>query len=134
MSNVDTFAFENSIIKECRSGIMTIKHSNNVYFSKSKFYDNEQFNLINIGSCYAVGFEECLIEKNRTMMGENYALFSTYDCPLIEVTDCIVSDNEVEHLFSGEQEVIMDGTVIRDNAFKEGNPLLLALKNRANKC
>ena len=56
--------FGNTDIFECTYSIMTIEKSARIQFDKCRFYENQEFPLINISECVDVVMTECLIYDN----------------------------------------------------------------------
>lgn len=63
--DTDTFIFNNSLIKDCNQGIMSISKSSNIHFIKSKFEHNQIiFCGIGIAEFSFVEFEDCIFINN----------------------------------------------------------------------
>lgn len=57
---------ENSIVKSCTYSIMSIYQSQGITFNKCKFFDNQEFGLVNISESAGIAYKNCEFNRNRT--------------------------------------------------------------------
>jgi len=105
--NVKNFMFENSVIKECTYGIMTIESSEELLFKDSKFINNREFYGIDLFEASKIEFDNCIIDGNFTggMWTDQSCLFSVRDSSDITISGGKISNN-LYHYFSLPEDSI----------------------------
>lgn len=125
LSSCSGLAFDNSLIEDCKVGIMNVLDSNNIIFKKSQFKDtNASSDLINIMSSKNVLFTSCEISNNtvKTMGGDSkYQLMNLYFVePILLVKDTVIKDNEADYMRVYEDNVYFKNTTFENNKFSKG--------------
>ena len=105
LTNVRSFSFEDSIIRDCSYGIMTIKNCSNLSFTGSEFIRNREFYGINLNDTKGVVFNDCVFSKNK--IGDT--LFNVTSCLDIVVKGGKISDNEPKGLTNNAEVVTFEG-------------------------
>jgi hypothetical protein len=105
LTNVRSFSFEDSIIRDCSYGIMTVKNCAGLSFSGSQFIRNHEYYGINLHDTKAVVFNDCVFSKNK--IGDT--LFRVTSCSDIVVKGGKISDNEVKGLTNNTKVVTFKG-------------------------
>lgn len=77
-----------SYIRNCSYDILTLVSSHDISFEDCFFFDNRQFELLEIRGCEAVSFERCHITNNQG------TLFSVSDSEVV-MRDCIINHPDV---------------------------------------
>lgn len=125
LSNVNGFVFDNSVIEECKVGIMNILDSRNIIFSRSKFRNTiASSDLVNIMSSKNVLFTSCEISSNLvTPRGgdSKYQLFNTYFVePILLVRDTVIKNNKADYMRVYEDDIYFSNTTFNNNGFIKG--------------
>ncbi len=107
-----------SVIKECTSGIMDLRDSEEIIFKKSEFYDNRDLDLINVSNCKKVRFEECRIYNNRSAY-DGLALFALENSKVF-INDSDIFDNDADFFAKGEMPIVRGNTDYTHNLFQKG--------------
>lgn len=110
-------------ITGCTYSIMSMYNSQAVTFNKCKFWDNVEFEMVNISACNAVSFKKCKFRKNRTSGYEwsNSALFNVTESNAVSVSKCQFEDNEADHLATSPSQVSLKGNKMSGNNFRKGD-------------
>ncbi|HEY5533629.1 MAG TPA: right-handed parallel beta-helix repeat-containing protein [Ignavibacteria bacterium] len=119
---VSGLVFENSVIKRCTYGIMTLENSSSVLFDKCEFFNNVGFNMINLIRCKVVKFNECGIKSNKSeiMNYSDFCLFKLDESTEIIVKDCDIKNNITDYLTNDKAELKFINTDITVNKFTKG--------------
>ncbi len=125
LSNVNGFVFDNSVIEDCKVGIMNILDSKNIVFSRSKLRSTiASSDLINIMSSKNVLFTSCEISSNLvTSKGgdSKYQLFNNYFVePILLVKDTVIKNNEADYMRVCENDIYFSNTTFINNSFIKG--------------
>lgn len=98
-NNVNGLKFNNSHIHDCSYSIMTLNNCQNCSFNNSMFFNNREFDLVNVrgGITMSIRFKNCHFFQNRGL------LFTLSDS--IQMEGCFIS-HPVESW--GDTEIIMD--------------------------
>jgi parallel beta helix pectate lyase-like protein len=115
---VEDFIFNNSVIKECSNGIMTLINSDNIKFVNSNFYDNEDQYMINIWNCDNIQFDKCNIHDNKVNSDCDY-MFNMHDSSNINVKDCIIKNNKVKELNNCKENITFDNVDYDGDSFSK---------------
>ncbi len=105
LTNVRSLSFEDSVIRDCSYGIMTIKSSADLSFTDSQFFGNREYYGISLHDSKRVVFAGCSFRENRI----NDTLFRSASCSDIVVKCCRISDNTHKGLTNNAQAVTFDG-------------------------
>ncbi|WP_010681222.1 stalk domain-containing protein [Acetivibrio cellulolyticus] len=125
LSKVNGFVFDNSVIRDCKGGIMNILDSSNIIFNNSKFKNTVvSSDLINIMSSKNVLFTSCEISNNVVVhSGEDskYQLFNGYFVePILLVRDTVIQNNEADYMRVYEDDIYFKNTAFDNNSFAKG--------------
>lgn len=125
LSNVTGFVFDNSVIDNCKGGIMNVLDSDNIVFKSSQFRNTEvSYDLLNIMSCKNVLFTSCEISNNvvKTSGGDSkYQLLNLYFVePILLIRDTVIKNNEADYMRVYEDNVYFKNTSFESNSFSKG--------------
>ena len=101
LTNVRSFSFEDSIIRDCSYGIMTVSNCANLSFTGSQFIRNGKFYGISLSDSKGIVFNDCIFSKNKI----RGTLFSVTSCLDIVVKGGSISDNKVKGLTNNTKAV-----------------------------
>ena len=132
ITNVDIMKFNNSVIRDCSYGIMTVDSSRNLEFSNSSFRNCEEFDLINIIGGSNVTFTGCKITGNKTSTsyGEyiGCSLFNIGSGSEVTVRNSTISGNMCDLFEKNKNSVALENVTVENNTFVkqyEGEPGVL---------
>ncbi|OPZ83836.1 MAG: hypothetical protein BWY74_04363 [Firmicutes bacterium ADurb.Bin419] len=125
LSNVNGFVFNNSVIEDCKVGIMNILDSRNIVFSGSGFIDNNvSSDLVNIMSSKNVLFTSCEISNNLVALeGRNskHQLFNLHFVePILLVKDSVIKNNKADYMRVYEDDIYFGNVTFDNNDFIKG--------------
>jgi len=125
LSNVNGFVFNNSVIEDCKVGIMNILDSRNIVFSVSGFIDNNvSSDLVNIMSSKNVLFTSCEISNNLVALeGRNskHQLFNLHFVePILLVKDSVIKNNKADYMRVYEDDIYFGNVTFDNNDFIKG--------------
>lgn len=125
LSNVNGFALDNSVIEDCKIGVMNVLDSTNLVFNNSKFINNKvSSDLINIMSSKNVLFSSCNISNNMgTSIGgdSKYQLFNLYFAePILLVRDTVIDYNNTDYMRVYNDDIYFKNTIFNYNSFAKG--------------
>ena len=101
LKSVSGLTFEDSTIRECSYGIMTIKGSERLAFVRSRFANNKEFWGINAHDSKDLEFTECVFEGNQA----EDSLFQVVSCTNVTVESSTFSNNKVKSLTNNSEVV-----------------------------
>lgn len=101
LNKVQDMRFENSCIKDCTYGIMTLTGSETLRFVKSVFTRNEKFWGVKISDSKDIRFEECKFIRNQA---EN-ELFHAVSAADVFAKKCTFTDNRVKAMTNNPDAV-----------------------------
>lgn len=101
LKSVEDFSFDDSVIRDCTYGIMTINGSKRLSFSGSKFTNNKEFWGVNFEDSRAVTFVNCVFKNNVA----REPLFKTLSSSEIQVKGGEIADNTTKGLTSNADAV-----------------------------
>ena len=74
---------ENTDIYECTYNIFTIVGSSNIYFTNCRFYENQEFEMINVSNdCENIVLDQCLIYDNKGTLFNVHAPIQMKKCQI----------------------------------------------------
>ena len=88
LREVEDFAFEESIIRDCTYGIMTIESCKRLRFSGSKFIRNKKYWGVNVHDTQVVYFRDCLFQGNEAAV----TLFTVLSSDEVKFEACTIKD------------------------------------------
>jgi polygalacturonase len=101
LKNVSGLTFEDSTIRDCSYGIMTIEGSEKLAFVRSRFMNNQEFWGVNIRDSKDLKFTECVFEGNQA----EDSLFQVVSCSNITVDGSTFSNNTAKSLTNNSEVV-----------------------------
>ena len=116
LDRVNNLQFTNSTIKECTYGIMKTSNSKNLVFSNSKFYNNEQFDLINVQNSN-LKFDKCEISGNKILSSFSKYLFNLDTYSDVYITNSVIKNNLVPELYNRDGKLTYLNTNFENNDF-----------------
>ena len=128
MKNVSEVICKNSIIKNCKTKIMTLEDTKNVSFEKSEFIYNQGLDLFDITYSDQISFNKCTIAFNVAGRGEsydNYALFQVPTMPgafraVLNLKDCKIQDNLTQFFCRSKEMIKLEKCDLDNNNFEKG--------------
>ena len=123
LENVQDLRLEDSRIRECTYGIMTIRDSRDIVFVNSRFTGNKEYDLINITGSRNVLFDRVRITDNRTGLQSfsNYALFRLRHSTEVRLRDSMLRDNTALYFQVHEGSPLeRSGSDLEANRFQRG--------------
>lgn len=120
--NVTNLTCKNSVIQGCTYSIMSLNDSQNFWFQNCKFFDNQEFDLINISNTPGVEFDACTFGSNRTGTESysDYALFNIDQAAVVQLKNCTVENNLAAYLASSKSNIKLKRTTLENNQFVKG--------------
>lgn len=112
----------NTIIKGCTYGILTLDNSANIDFVKCDFTNNMEFDMITINLSSNVLFDKCYISNNKSGHQDysDYSLFRLDWSSGILLKNCEIKNNYMD-FFSNDRYIIkLENTDITNNKFAKG--------------
>lgn len=110
---------DNTVIKECTYGIISVKSLDAAEFTKCKFYDNQEFDLISIHNGNSVTFSKCEFFNNKTGISypsvANESLFNITNGIDIVVKNSKIKNNSVQYLCNQNGAVLFKDVEYEDN-------------------
>lgn len=97
-SNTHSLTVRNTDIYECVYYIMYLSECSKVRFEDCHFYNNEEFEQINLKDSWDVEFSHCRFTNNRT--GSYGSFFSTRGST-IQMSHCTFTENQFQQLSEG---------------------------------
>lgn len=116
---VDGFLMKDSVIRECVSGIMTIKKSRNCLFTNSAFLENQGWHMIRIKDAANIRFSGCRIEGNIAYNNEHSSIFDVSTSEEVVVEDCLVENNTVARFTYRGTGLTVKDTTVENNRFHQ---------------
>jgi len=116
LDNCSDFLIENTDIKECTYGIMSISDSQDMMFRSCKFYNNKEFDLINLLYSQNISFDNCEIYENHTD-DFGYSIFKVVLCNEIVFRNGIIKNNKSEYLCNNENSIDFFNSCIESNEY-----------------
>lgn len=101
LREVEDFEFEESVIRDCTYGIMTVESCKRLRFSDSRFVKNEQFWAVQMHDSKGVGFVNCVFQDNMA----DGPLFNVESCGEIRIKGGEVKDNQVKSMTNNTEAV-----------------------------
>ena len=90
LRGVRNLSFEDSVIRDCSYGIMTIQSCADLNFTGSRFIRNREYYGLNLHDSKGIVFDNCLFRENKV----DGKLFQATSCSDIVVTGCEISENQ----------------------------------------
>lgn len=125
------FEITNSEIYECTYGLTYLYSSNNISFSKTKFRNTGQYNLVEIVSCQNVSFTKCSFTDNFTnkfmphlfSIDENiwagYAESEDEKSINVSLTKCTFKNNQISSFVNNDENLTLKGCKFSGNNFDQ---------------
>lgn len=110
LDKVSGFHMSQSTVRDCTYGIMTIKDSSRVRFSRSTFRDNREYDLIDITGTPNVRLDHCTVENNWTNRGGGYALFKLDNHSSIQLSGGSYRKNNIENFINRPRRMRLSGS------------------------
>lgn len=125
LANVNGFVFGNSVIEDCKVGIMNILDSKNIIFNGSKFRNTTaSSDLVNIMSSKNILFTACEISNNQVASNggnSKYQLFNTHFVePILLVKDTVIKNNKADYMRVYEDDIYFGNVTFENNDFIKG--------------
>lgn len=109
LENVSGFRFDRSIIRECSYGILTIKSCRDLKFTRSQFFENEEYWGFQFHDTRDLLLDDCIIRDNLIKeLPDNRSLFHVESCSNIQVRGGSIANNSVRELTNHPDVVQFD--------------------------
>ncbi|MBQ9314800.1 MAG: right-handed parallel beta-helix repeat-containing protein [Clostridia bacterium] len=102
----------NTDIYGCSYGILDLSNSNHFVFNNCIFRDNGEYTMFAIHKCKDTLFNNCTITSNRSDYVSS--LISASESSNITFTQCLFEGNKYDYFSSTEDDVRLNGCVIKD--------------------
>jgi len=113
--DVEDFVFNNSVIRDCTSGIMGIRKSRGLRFEESLFTRNQMYHGIAVSHSDDIAFTKCNFEGNRLVQ----PLFSVFSSLPIRLTEVRIVGNEASRLANRQKDIIVENITCTENNWHE---------------
>jgi len=127
LHKVTDFTLQNSVIKECTYSIISASSSSSVSFNNCSFFENQEFDLINLDHCKDFTFKKCEIKNNKTTDGRNipsycnYSLFNLDKATQnITLVKCKITGNTTCYFSNSKTSLKLKRTKLKNNTFVNG--------------
>lgn len=122
---VEKLNCENTIIRGCTYSIMTLINCEQIKFNDCEFYDNKEFDLINLFDCINVSFSKCNISNNQTGYSEeydfyDYSIFNINQSMGIKLEECNITNNMSCYFSKKANSFDFKDCTLENNDFKKG--------------
>lgn len=135
-NNCDNIAVDKCDIYKCTYGLLVLSSSTNVNFSRTRFRETGEFDLISISNCKSVNFRTCVFEKNFNSGDYSSYYFFKIDTDYnydgissgITINTCSFRDNKIYYFTNDYNSKIIFG----DNKYERNDftaPVPTANKN-----
>lgn len=118
LNKVQSLRFEDSIIRDCSYGILSITSCRDLRFERSRFAGNEQYWGMNFNDSRDILFEKCTVENNTA----DDALLEVTSCSNIRFKEGAIRGNRARSLVARDDAVQFEGTAFEKNEFKQREP------------
>lgn len=113
-SSVTNLKLSDSIIRECTYGIIYGAYLVNSSFENSKFYDNREFDLIELHNSSNIDFINTEIFNNESLSFDS-VLFRVDSSDNINVINSKITNNKVKSVSSNEKNINFKDTTLKNN-------------------
>jgi len=112
---------ENTTIRNCTYGIMSLTNCQDVQFNGCDFMDNEEFEMVTLRECENVIFQDCHFKRNQSK-GDFMGLFFNIYAPKnsIKLKKCLFQHNNAKHFAERKDDFKFDKTDFSNNTFRAG--------------
>lgn len=110
-------------ITDCTYGAVTLTHVGDATFYNCDIEVNKGFDMIEVRDSVGVRFNRCTFAGNSGMDGEDwgaYHLFAVTEGEPVEVNECLLLDNVVDHLGNDPSKVVLWRCLMDGNTFRKG--------------
>lgn len=108
----------NSLITGCTYGIMSINSTQNAAFSDCKFFDNKEFEMLNIRGSVDVTFTDCKFRKNRKGEWDGIDFMHVEDASGVSFKNCEFLDNIADRFCNDETLIKQKGCTFTGNTWQ----------------
>ncbi len=123
-----TILCQNSTIRSCTYGAITMNNTKNITFKNCSFTDSGRFDIFTFEDCSNINFDTCVIKDNiNSNPDEQYhqassnVLFAVKGSSTpINLTNCLVKFNRVDYLVSKKTDIKNINSVIEHNLSYKG--------------
>lgn len=105
-----------TIIKGCTYGILSAFQSQGITFSKCWFFDNEEFDLVNLSKSAQITFKKCKFRNNRA--SEYSLFFNCHESVAISLARCTFEKNTTGYFANSKSTLKIKGAKFIDNTFE----------------
>lgn len=110
---------DNSVIMGCTYSIMSLREVADASFSGGKFFDNQEFEQLNIQQCARVAFEDCRFRNNRKGDWDNINFMRVDESGDVSFKNCEFLDNKAD-AFANEGAVLkLKGCTFKGNSWPD---------------
>jgi len=113
----------NSVIKKCTYGIMSLTESKDIEFKDCDFTDNMEYNMVNISTCSNVKFDKCSFSYNKSGIEyeySDYCLFYITESGETILNNCKFTGNRFNYFCNDKNSLKMTGADFTKNIFSTG--------------
>jgi archaellum component FlaF (FlaF/FlaG flagellin family) len=115
-------------ISGCTQGVMSLRNCSEFYFKNCHFFNNRQFDLINIFDSEKINFEQCRIDFNYTGTGAEYDSYALVNAPLssgssgpiVFFKKCIIEENYFQFFCRSSAAVAREDCKLDNNLIVKG--------------
>lgn len=115
LTNVHGLLVKDSIVRDCSYGIMTLESCSDIQFVNTRFTGNEEFHGFVIADCRDVGFQSCIVEKNKA----SQPLFQIVSSSDIRFVGGAIRDNAVLKLKERDDDIAIEGATVQGNKISQ---------------
>jgi hypothetical protein len=112
------FDVTNTLITGCTYGIMSLNSSADMNFSDCKFFDNKEFEMLNLRRCASVSFTNCKFRKNRKGEFDGINFMQAEDNSGLSFKNCEFLDNIADRFCNDETGVKLKGCTFTGNSWQ----------------
>jgi hypothetical protein len=110
----------NTVIRNCSYGIMSLGNSNSINFRKCDFIANKEFDMVNILDCTNIKFSKCYFSNNKSTTEydySDYSLFNIEGQEQVVLNDCEIINNSTNYFCTNKNLIKLVDTPIEKNNF-----------------
>jgi hypothetical protein len=123
-----TILCQNSTIRSCTYGAITMYNTHKVTFKNCSFTDNGRYDIFTFENCNNITFDTCVIKDNinsdpeeKTHQASSNLLFAVIGTSTpINLTNCLVKFNRVDYLVNKKTAIKNINSVIEHNLSYKG--------------
>ncbi len=116
---------ENTTIRSCTYGALSLIGFTNAVFNKCTFTDNDNLDIFYIKDCQRVVFNSCVIKDNTNRGTGEYGQYSSNKLFYVEgeavtLNNCMVKFNRVDYLANTRNALKINNSFIEQNILEKG--------------